>query len=133
MSVIFHCSFCGKKIEAKESATGKWGKCPSCHNKIYVPNLNADDDLKMAPVNESEEKKKKQLMAETYKLEQEILSERETPDENNKTVQSAPEIKIDDEQLMKNVVAYLRQMADGELERAESLSNSIVINQDLDV
>jgi DNA-directed RNA polymerase subunit RPC12/RpoP len=37
MAITFHCGHCGKKIEAPDSAGGKWGKCPSCHNKVYVP------------------------------------------------------------------------------------------------
>ena len=56
MAITFHCKHCGKKIEANEKAAGKWGKCPSCHNKIYVPNLNAEDDLKLAPVDEEAER-----------------------------------------------------------------------------
>ena len=47
MAIIFHCDHCGRKIEASDNTGGKWGKCPSCHNKIYVPNLNIDDDLKL--------------------------------------------------------------------------------------
>ena len=37
MPIKFQCSLCGKKIEAPDSAGGKWGKCPGCHNKVYVP------------------------------------------------------------------------------------------------
>ncbi|MHC4658446.1 MAG: hypothetical protein ACYS83_04615 [Planctomycetota bacterium] len=32
MPITFHCEHCGKKIEAQDSAGGKWGKCPACHN-----------------------------------------------------------------------------------------------------
>jgi len=68
MTITFHCSHCNKKIEAQDSAAGKWAKCPSCHNKIYVPDLKADEELKLAPVDESEEERKKRLMAETHQL-----------------------------------------------------------------
>ena len=81
MAITFHCDYCGKKIEAADKTAGKWGKCPSCHNKLYVPDLNTGDELKLAPIDEEEEKTKKQLMAETYKLDQDILTERQTPDE----------------------------------------------------
>ena len=79
MAINFHCDHCGKEIRAADSAGGKWGKCPSCHNKLYVPNLNIADELTLAPVDESEEEKKKRLMAETYKLTHDILQERELP------------------------------------------------------
>ena len=80
MAIIFHCEYCGKKIEAADSAGGKWGKCPSCHNKLYVPNLNPDDEeLKLAPKDTLAEEREKQLMAETQRLTRDILREKEVP------------------------------------------------------
>ena len=120
MAIIFHCDHCGKKIEAQEKVAGKWGKCPSCHNKIYVPNLNVNaDDLKLAPVDEETKKRKKKLMAETFAVEQEILDDRETPDKSAKQETSALSASLTDEdRLYENIVRYLRQMADGRLEEA---------------
>jgi DNA-directed RNA polymerase subunit RPC12/RpoP len=83
MAIVFHCPHCGKKIEAVNNAGGKWGKCPACHNKVYVPpKPEQDDDLKLAPVNEAEEERIKQLMAETHRLTQDILEERDTPNKS---------------------------------------------------
>ena len=124
MSITFHCEYCGKKIEAQDAAGGKWGKCPACHNKIYVPNLNPDEELKLAPIDESEEERKKRLMAETYRLEQAILTEREIPDEPAEPV--TPPYKISNKELTKNIILYLRQMADGKLEQAQKSANMIV-------
>jgi len=123
MAIMFHCDYCGKKIEAQDSASGKWGKCPSCHNRIYVPNLNIDDDLKLAPVDEEEEAKKKQLMAETYRLSQDILQEKDTPNERGIAGMSAP--KISDRELTKNIIVYLRQMADADLDQANETMRAI--------
>ena len=123
MAITFHCSLCGKKIEAQDSAAGKWAKCPSCHNKLYVPNLKADDDLKLAPIDESDEERKKRLMAETYQLTQDILKEREIPESIAGTSRPAPEIS--DKELTKNIILYLRQMADGELDEAQRIADSI--------
>ena len=82
MSITFHCKYCGKKIKAPDKAGGKWSKCPSCHNKVYVPGLDTDgEQLKLAPLDKSEEEKQKKLMDETYKLQQDILSQ---PDDNGK-------------------------------------------------
>ena len=80
MAIVFHCDHCGKKVEAQDSAGGKWGKCPACHNKIYVPAPHAGEELKLAPVDESEEEREKRLMAETHQLTQDILLEREVPE-----------------------------------------------------
>ena len=124
MSITFHCEYCGKKIEAPDSAGGKGGKCPACHNKLYVPNLGSDEELKLAPIDESGEAKQKQLMAESYKLTQNILLERETP--NGLAGTATPASGIGDKELTKNIITYLRQTADGELEQAEGIADLIV-------
>ena len=124
MPITFHCEHCGKKIEAPDSAGGKWGKCPTCHNRLYVPNLGSDEELKLAPIDESGETKQKQLMAESCKLTQDILLERETP--NGLAVTATPASGIGDKELTKNIITYLRQTADGELEQAERIADLIV-------
>ncbi|MHC4752575.1 MAG: hypothetical protein ACYTFW_22230 [Planctomycetota bacterium] len=55
MAIIFHCDHCGKKIEAADTAGGKWGKCPACHNKLYVPRPDSGEELKLAPLNETDQ------------------------------------------------------------------------------
>ena len=129
MSITFHCEHCGKKIEAPDSAGGKWGKCPTCHNRLYVPKLGSDEELKLAPIDEGGETKQKQLMAESYKLTQDILLERETPNGLAGTATPASGISesgISDKELTKNIITYLRQTADGELEQAERIADLIV-------
>ena len=124
MTISFHCKYCSKKIEASEKSAGKWGRCPSCHNKIYVPDLNAEiDDLKLAPGDKTEEAKKQQLMQGTYELEQNILQERESPNNKKSTVSKPPEIS--NQQLEQNIISYLRQVANGDLGKAEQILSSI--------
>ena len=117
MAIIFHCDHCGKKIEAPDSAGGKWGKCPACHNKLYVPSPDSDEELKLAPIDESEEERKKRLMAETLKLTQDILQEREVP--NGPAEAAEPISGMGERELTKNIIMYLRQMADDELYEAQ--------------
>ena len=122
MPITLHCSHCNKKIVAQDKAGGKWGKCPACHNKIYVPDLaSGAEELKLAPVDEQDQAKQKKLMAETYKLNQNILQEKSKPDAIDK---SAPD-RISDKDLTKNIILYLRQMADGHLSQAETIAASI--------
>lgn len=126
MAIVFHCQFCSKEIRAADSAGGKWGKCPKCHNKVYVPAPDSeieDEELKLAPVDSEEMQRKKQLMAETYRLTQDILEERDVSSNNYETSQAAP--GISDEQLKKYVLLYLRQMAAGELDEADRTSLTI--------
>ncbi len=125
MAIVFHCEHCSRKIEAADSAGGKWGKCPACHNKIYVPRpVSEEEELKLAPIDETAEEREKRLMAETYKLTQDILQEREVPDGPREAGGAAYDMS--DSELRKNVITYLRQMAQGELDEAESTGALIV-------
>ena len=119
MAIAFHCEHCGKKIEAADSAGGKWGKCPACHNKLYVPDLNAGEELKLAPVDETEEQRRNRLLAETNRLTQDILLERDIPEGSLDA--SGPVSEISEKELTKNIIMYLRLMADGELDEAQRL------------
>jgi len=126
MGIAFHCSYCGKKIEAPNGAGGKWGKCPSCHNKVYVPDLQDDEELKLAPIDESEEERKRRLMAETHRLELDILSEKNVPNEPATPVVPAPPVSpAAERELTKKIILYLRQMADGDLARGERTAKRI--------
>jgi phage FluMu protein Com len=118
MAIVFHCEHCNKKIEAADSAGGKRGKCPACHNKVYVPSPESDEELKLAPLDTAFREKEKQLMAETYKLTQDILREREIPDGPREA--SGAVYELSDRELEKNVILYLRQMAQGDLDEAET-------------
>lgn len=124
MAIKLHCDSCGKKIEAPDSAAGKWGKCPACHNKVYVPLPETDDgELKLTPVDETEEQKRHQLMLETYRLTQDILEEKGASDAPG-TVGPVPDVSEED--LTNHIVDYLRQMANGELDDAQHTAESIV-------
>lgn len=122
MRIAFHCEHCGKKIEASENASGKWGKCPACHNKVYVPKPDSGEELKLAPIDKNDEAKQKQLMSETYKLTQDILLVREDQAEQPKSTTSSG---ISNKELTKNIITYLRQMGNGNLDQAENIVNSI--------
>lgn len=123
MAIVFHCQFCNKEIRAADSAGGKWGKCPKCHNKIYVPSFDPDqqeEELKLAPLDQEDIQRKRELMAETYRLTQDILEEREVPE--NSAEPAGAIYDMDEEELKKYVIQYLRQMAAGELDDAERTS-----------
>ncbi len=132
MSISFNCKYCGKKIEAKDSAAGKTAKCPSCEKKIQVPKTQEEEDseLKLAPVDQSEEEKKKQLIMETYKLEQEILKERNVPEEtsqqNEKEAADTSSFDLNEKELTQCIINYLTLMANGDLVDAEAPLKAIV-------
>lgn len=129
MSIILHCKNCSKKIEASDSAGGKWGKCPACHNKVYVPSKPSGDELTLAPIDPAEEQRKKELLAETSRVTQELLHERAEPQEQAAS-EVSPEIsetellsragkQLSDKELSENIVECLREIADGHLDQAQ--------------
>ncbi|MDT8300227.1 MAG: hypothetical protein RQ760_02015 [Sedimentisphaerales bacterium] len=126
MAIIFHCDYCGKKIEAADSAGGKWGKCPACHNKLYVPALESDEELKLAPVDETDLEREKRLLDETNRLTLDILKEREVPqgipelDESTET--TGPGFEVSQVELRQYIIKYLRLMADSELYEAQKIA-----------
>ncbi len=125
MPIKLHCDHCGKEIKAPDTAGGKWGKCPACRNKLYVPLPAADDEeLKIAPLDESEVQKQQQLMAETFRLTRDILQEQNTPEPPAAPGTPAPEIS--EQQLTEYIVRYLRQMVDGRLDEAQRTAERIV-------
>lgn len=133
MSIVFHCEFCNKKIEAPDNAGGKWGKCPACHNKVYVPGAQSGEELKLAPIDEEEQARQEELLAETAKVRQDILLERDAPYESGESELQTNENEVpiaafgtSDEELRKNIVIYLCEMANGELVPAEQTAELIV-------
>jgi len=129
MAIIFHCEHCGREIKAADSAGGKWGKCPACHNRLYVPGADYGEELKLAPIDVTSEEREKQLMDETHKLTQDILQEREIPEgatEEIEPIQTAgPVIEVGEKELTKYVIMYLRQMADGQFYEAHRIAGLI--------
>jgi hypothetical protein len=125
MAITFHCEHCGKKIEAPDNAGGKWGKCPACHNRVYVPGTEPDEELKLAPLDTADQAEQRRLMAETRRIEQEILSEQDEVLDDS-AERAVPVYDISDKELTKNIIVYLRLMADGDLEQAERIAGSII-------
>jgi len=113
MSISFHCEQCKKKIKAPDDTGGKWGNCPHCNHRCYIPRPPSPDDeeLKLAPIGESEEERYNRLMRETRDLTQNILHEKELPDEAS----LAEAEKISEKELLKHIIVYLRYVADGDL------------------
>ncbi|MHC4646238.1 MAG: hypothetical protein ACYTBJ_12110 [Planctomycetota bacterium] len=128
MPIIFHCDHCGKKIEAQNSAGGKWGKCPACKNKLYVPLLEEPgDELALAPVDETDEERQQRLTAEAYKLAQDILRETEIPNGPVEPAKFTTSVSpLSNDELTQTIVNYLRLMAEGELESAKEVAGVIV-------
>jgi len=121
MAITFHCECCKKKINAPDSAGGKWGKCPYCTHKCYIPSPPSPDDeeIKLAPIDETEEEKYKRMMLETQSVTQSLLHQTQEPTD------SAQKDDIDDKELAKRILNYLKLMSEGSLDDAHNLAEKI--------
>lgn len=124
MPIRLHCHHCGKKIEAPDHAGGKWGKCPACHNKVYVPAPPSDEELKLAPIDETEEERRERLRKEAFELTKDILEDSAVVEETREA--GRPGAEISEAKLKEYIIRYLRQMADGDLDEAQSTADRIV-------
>lgn len=119
MPISFHCESCKEKIKAPDNSGGKWGKCPHCKHRCYIPLPKSDDEpeLRLLPLDENEETQVQKLMRETKNLTQEILTESMLPDDEKNAAGNAHTVQ--EKEVIKECILYLRQMADGELGAAE--------------
>ena len=80
MSIEFHCEHCGKSVRAPDETGGKHGKCPSCHQSVYIP-MPSDqvEPLDISPVDQTEERERARLRKEALQLQRDLLEERELP------------------------------------------------------
>jgi len=126
MTINFTCQSCKKKVKAPVAAGGKWGHCPHCNLKCYIPLPPApeEEELKLIPIDEEEEKRQyDEKMKETRDQQLNILHETMGADDNAIGFSFNEQ---DKRQLWKNIIIYIRQMADGELDQAQQTVENIV-------
>ena len=130
MGIGFTCESCKKKIKAPDHAGGKYGKCPNCNHRCYIPLPKSDDEpeLTLAPIDENAESQMDALMKETRSLTHHILQERKMPDENDSN-DSAGEKTAAEKEVIKQCILYLRQMADGDLKPADKTFKTLKKNK----
>jgi len=126
MSISFHCESCKKKIKAPDESGGKWGNCPFCKHRCYIPRPPSADDeeLKLAPVDAGEEDQYGRLMHETRTLTQNILQEKKLPDA------SSADANLSEGEVLKQIIVYLRYVADGDLGLASEPIVKITANKE---
>ncbi len=128
MSIEFHCEHCGKSVRAPDETGGKHGKCPSCHQSVYIP-MPSDqvEPLDISPVDQTEERERARLRKEALQLQRDLLEERELPT-GLAAQQALPAAgvplppKLDLQPLL---IEYALAMAAGNLEQAEQFAADI--------
>ena len=128
MAIEFHCEHCGKPIKAPDEAGGKHGKCPSCHQSVYVPSSSPErEPLSLTPVDDGEERDRERLLRESRAFQNRLLNEKDLPPERLSAATPRREAGVRPPVLDMNTIVtdYALAMASGDLNRAESLAVDI--------
>ncbi len=130
MAIEFHCEHCGKKVRTKDEAAGKRGRCPYCKQSVYIPMRQAEiEPLDLAPLDESDEKKRDSLHKETTKLTGSILRDTKAPPEVSAVPKigssSGDSMALPKDDMETMVIEYASCMARGELGPAAELAEEI--------
>lgn len=142
MAIEFHCQHCGKQVRTGDEHAGRRGKCPYCHNSVYIPTPSDQiEPLTLAPIDRVDEAEQKRLDDESRGLAQSILHEkggmsesrgdtqRDEPDtEAGLSVGGPPPVgdaRLDAANMEYMVIQYAVHMAQGDLAAAEHLAVQI--------
>ncbi len=123
------CENCNHVIKAPRKAAGRRGKCPHCHNSVYVP--TPADELEEIPLSSSDD----EALARADRLEKEALDvaaaiRREKDEAPPEAVQSSeppaaakPRPPVTD--ITRSICRYLQALQVSELERAEGIADEL--------
>jgi DNA-directed RNA polymerase subunit RPC12/RpoP len=125
MPISFHCENCKKIVNAPDDAGGKWGKCPHCQHRCYIPSQKNEDEeeLKLKPLDENEETQYDSMMDETRDITKDILHLK--PEKEDKDTEPEP---TNEKQIIALLIKYIRLMAKGDLDRCEQITEQLAKN-----
>jgi len=118
MTIRFHCEHCGKTVEAPDSAGGRRGKCPYCQGSNYIPTPGDEEEIDLAPLDESTERLRRQEERELRQADRDLLSETSHGTHPSPRLSERDPSDARPEDLHHVVVNYALNMAAGDLERA---------------
>ncbi len=127
MSIELHCDHCSKLIRAPDEAAGRRGKCPYCHQSVYIPTPpEAMDEIPLAQVDETAEEQQQRLTEESRRTQRELLADNRPPMDRGIPAPPTESAMPDDlpdagETAEDMVIDYLLLMRESQLVQAESL------------
>ncbi|TWT40410.1 hypothetical protein RAS1_41190 [Phycisphaerae bacterium RAS1] len=135
MAIEFHCDHCGKMIRTAEDNAGKRGKCPSCHQSVYIPSPPDQlQPLDLAPIDANADRDEQRLRDESRRLAATLLHEKQTPERGPAAAGAAAPSRdpgVTHTDVEHWVVDYVIAMADGQLDKAGRLAQSVRQNMRL--
>jgi len=123
------CEHCNHVIKAPRKAAGRRGKCPYCHNSIYVPTPSDElEEIPFSSANDEALAKADRLTKEALEVAANIRREKdETPKKAGPTpdppATAKPAPPVTD--ITRAICRYLQAMQVSELERAEGIAGEL--------
>ncbi len=132
MAIEFHCDHCGHLVRTADENAGKRGKCPRCHQSVYIPTPREQiKPLGLAPVDEAVEREQQRLDEESRDVARRLRDEQQAPPETYQTNTGPENVGADlslggDMETL--IVEYALAMAGGQLNEAEEYARTIRAN-----
>jgi len=134
VGIEFHCKHCNKLIRAPREHGGKRGRCPYCKQSVYVPRPPDEvEEIPVAPLDQGEEQRRKQLDAESLRVERALLHEQREPPETGRpgasggageTAMPLPRVSGSAD-VAATVILFVKAMRASDLDQAERLAGSL--------
>jgi len=128
MAIEFHCQHCGHLVRTANEHAGKRGKCPHCHQSVYIPTPSDElEPLRLAPVDDSEARERKRQEEEAREVARRLREDHEVPTlETLKVTLPEPEGDVRLPSDMESLITeYVMCMAEGKLGEAEEYAREI--------
>lgn len=144
--IEFHCEHCNMKVNAPDADGGQQAKCPHCHGVNYIPMAEGDlDEIPLTPLDEAEERRRRQSYAEDLQIQRSLSNERSAPGEPGRrrprsfdSERSKPKpapapvarTDLSDKQINSMVVQFIVSMAGGRLGEADGIAAQLAPHRD---
>lgn len=128
MPIEVHCNHCGKLVRAPDDAAGKHGKCPACHQDVYIATpSDALEPLSLTPLDPTAERERARLVHESNLVAAKLLTDRELPADAGRGASGPRPARpaVSAHELEELVIDYCAAMAAGDLSRAEPIAEAV--------
>jgi hypothetical protein len=132
MSIELHCPQCGKQIRAPDDAGGRFGKCPYCERKVYIPTPpEAIEEIPLAPIDTEEERREEELRREAMELAAKVAHDKSTLPAGEGSAHAPtgsvrrPEVPGEVVDIGEEVERFVLAMRDSKLDQAEKAVNAL--------
>ncbi len=128
--IVVTCDHCNHVIKAPRRAAGKRGKCPYCHNSVYVPTpqeeledipLASDDEASLAKADRLEKEAREVAAA----IRREVQEPLDAPASQTTGTTESSESRQPPTNISDAIIRYLLAMQVSDLEKAQAITGEL--------